>query len=262
VGSNCDISGTYTFDDALLCRDVNSTEEAGACPAGDVAATARVQYAIHIKETNLCAPEALDATKELTTTLTAYAEKELVTAADTFQTGDGIFWKFSLTNPQGTIDKIEFNQIRIENMDGGDADVLLEQTNYTAVGVAVSLDTTGVETITPAGQTVSLSFSYKLWRSALVNTVGTLTGDGVDADVAIRTVVVVDIWYHGNQKRSVDFEVTQASQAHSIRVINNGNEEPSQQIGQQLSNLLNSSASSSFVGSFALFVLSMAYLLM
>jgi len=196
VGENCDISGVYTFQDDLMCRDSGSADDVIACP--DFATP--VQFTMQIKETDLCNADVVSATEQLTTSLIPYSAnygKE----ATIFKTGDTVYWKLTVNNPQATISKIEFEQIMIDNgvTDASVADVLYNSGAVTGKGTAALLQVAPVETIVPAGHDATLTFQYGYYQSALPNTVGSVTGG---SDLSLRTTVVINIWYHGNQKRT------------------------------------------------------------
>jgi hypothetical protein len=257
TGSNCDISGTYTFQDALWCRDVNSSISYDDC----LASTQPVTYNLRIKKTDLCAPaQALDATQDLTAVLSSYVDPARQSAADTFQTGDIIYWDLVITNPQASIDEIEFYQIALDI--GGPSDVLLDASNFTEVGVATQLTISEITSVVFAGDSATLTFSYQYLRPALPNTVGTLDTDNLSVNV--RTTVIVDIWYHGNQKRTIELSgaPTQASQYKNVRVIENETTETTEPDTEAEEQLASDNSASSMAASVILVVIALICQLM
>lgn len=253
VGDNCDIAGVYTFRDTLYCRDVSSTDVAALCDVH----TDPVEFTIRVKSTDLCDSEALDASKDMKTSLDAFFDQEFATRTSEFQTGDMIFWKLTIVNPQSSIDKVELNSVSLAS--SGPADVLLEEKEVTAVGVAVGFNYTNALQVVYSGDKVEVTFSHRYLRSALINTINVLS-NGVSS-VDVETTVVIDIYYHGNQKRAtmdISSAPTQSTQSRSIRVVENyDNNGAEMQEGAS-----SMSGSSSLVSSVALVSLVSAYLLM
>jgi len=217
VGENCDISGIYTLSSNLFCRDVNSTEQGTACPESETPA----QYSIRVKETDLCAPEAVSATSQLTLSLTPYSDQNLLKTTDKYQTGDSVYWKVEVVNPQATIDTIEFERISIgpNTDDESSVDILYDASAITSSGSSSGLSVTNLEQKVAPGQKAELYFNYYLIRSALPNTIGLLTGGGVAME--LRTTVVLNFWFHGNQKRAtMELPSYTVAQYHTVQVVN------------------------------------------
>lgn len=247
VNSNgiCDVGGVYTFSSSLLCRDVNSTEEATNCPMW----ATPVQFSMKIAKTDLCAPKELDATEKLTAELIPYFDAEHTEPSDTYQTGDMIYWKVVVNNPQGTIDLIEFEDIEMKLIgategDSSSIDIMFHTGMTTQQGLAAELKTKDVKSAVAPGEPAILYMNHRVLRNALSNTVGKLSGNDQSA-VELRTYVTLNLHYHGNDKRSQRAPLTVAAQRH-ITVIpysqDNGDKSVTSEYG---ANELDQSAASS-----------------
>jgi hypothetical protein len=225
VAANCDVSGLYTFQDTLDCRDVNSTSDLVACPAW----ATPVQFSIRIMNTDLCAPAVLDATQFLQAELTAYFDAEHENEAETYQTGDAVYWVVTVKDPQGTIDRIELAQLEVDLVSSTDStvsegvDVLFSNDLLTTAGNATQFAFANVEAQVSVGHTARLYISFRWLRSGLPNTVGQLSApaDGEPVlQVDLRTSLTLNFFYHGNQKRATMNTPNTLTVHHDIHVTN------------------------------------------
>jgi len=225
VAANCDISGLYTFQDTLLCRDVNSTGGNTACPEW----ATPVQFTITIKNTDLCAPKVLDATQFLEADLKAYFDEEHENEADTYQTGDEVFWVVTVKDPQGTIDRVELVELEVNLLSPEDGvtsigvDVLYSNDLFTSNGNETGFWFRNVENQIGAGERAHLNIAYRWLRSGLPNTVGQLSAPAAGEPVLqvdLRTSVTLAFFYHGNQKRTTMTMPNTLTAHHDIHVTN------------------------------------------
>lgn len=218
----CDIAGKYTFTDDLLCRDV-SGGSATTCPG---AAVAPVDFDINVKATNLCAPEALDATATSSYVLSPFFAEEDTTETWQYQTGDWIYWDLSVTDPLVSIESIHFQDISVTLNVGGvgvSTDVLLSNSGLTAKGSGVALNISKeIEYTVAPGHAAVLKFKYQLLRSILsaaLSSLGSVSGGSAVTTVQITTSVTVNVQYHGNQHTREIEEVEEITAAKSKSTI-------------------------------------------
>jgi len=220
----CNIMGQYSFSDTLLCRDGNSTD-AQTCVGGT---PSPVTFSLNVRATDLCAPEVLDTSAANTYTLTPFFAPQDTDPTFSYQTGDMIYWQLTVVDPLVTIDSVTFSSVLmyVSSTEGSaQNDLLYSGSTTTVKGSNVGLTLVESNTVVPPGQPAVLTFSYQLLRSALDQTIAQLSASAGDAglSVEVTTAVTVNIFYHGNQKRSVTTHVneksTTASQSRTVQLI-------------------------------------------
>jgi hypothetical protein len=209
----CNIQGVYTFQDTLICRD-NAT--ASPCPKNPPP----VQFSLSIRQTDLCAADAIDTSAENKYTLTPFFGPSDSSPTFSYQTGDMIYWQVTVVDPLATLDRVTFANIMIYVTSGDgtlQTDVLFDNEALTSTGTSALL--TIKESLTPVapGQAAALTFQYKLLRSVLEQTVAQLTSD--NNVVEVTTSVTVNLLYHGNQKRTFTEKSTTATQARTVQLM-------------------------------------------
>jgi hypothetical protein len=209
VDQVCNLKGFLEFATGnLLCRDFANTI---VCPQDP-----NTNFTISIGQTDLCdnGPEA-DASAGLTNTLESYFDEEYSAPQNIFQTGDMIFFKVIVKDPVATIDEITFNEVLVRsNVDINKQDTLYKVSHpkdlftdpntvkLTAVLFNITKEIRQPTDIISPGSEAVLLFSFKLYRSLQALT--TLSSADPEAQAQQLTVEVsLDLWYHGNQKKSI-----------------------------------------------------------
>jgi hypothetical protein len=209
VGQVCNLKGFLEFTTGnLLCRDFANTI---VCPQDP-----NTNFTISIGQTDLCdnGTEA-DASAGLTNTLESYFDEGYSVPQNIFQTGDMIFFKVIVKDPEATIDEITFNQVLLRNNVPPYHDDLLYKVEtpkdlytdtsthkLTAVLFNITQEIRQPTDIISPGSEAVLQFSFKLSRSLVA--LNTLSSADPEAQAQQLTVeVLIDLWYHGNQKKSI-----------------------------------------------------------
>lgn len=201
------LKGSYNFVSGLVCRDNTTQGVAGGCPAG----TPTLPLSITVHTTQLCDSTPVDTSSGNSFSLTPYSDAARQISAVQFQTGDKVYWAFDIANPLVSIKAVTINTILMSHSETGTPDILYsaDAGGVTAIGSAVNLEIQGIAGAVIAGSHGTLTFNYDLFRSQLPNTVGALTSNNLEVQVA--TSIVVDIEYYGNTKRSVTMELAERS---------------------------------------------------
>eukprot|EP01112_Ceratiomyxa_fruticulosa_P009090 TRINITY_DN2372_c0_g1_i10.p1 TRINITY_DN2372_c0_g1~~TRINITY_DN2372_c0_g1_i10.p1 ORF type:complete len:661 (-),score=140.97 TRINITY_DN2372_c0_g1_i10:297-2279(-) len=206
--SSCipNIQGTFAFEDDVLCRDVS-----GAPSACVDSLTA--PFHILVGKTDLCDPTTgLDASQGTTFTLTPYSVSDLALPQVVFETGDTVYFAFTVTDPLGSIDRVEFNRVTLVNEDSSD---LLFNSGITPQGTSVDfqvISEVNPSTPIPPGTPAVLSFSYKILRGVLTTVADLTTSNSVKT---LSTAVTVDVYYHGNQRETRTIHMAPGSDTYT-----------------------------------------------
>jgi hypothetical protein len=202
----CNLNGYVLFNTHnLLCRDLD-TEHPDWCP-GFPSST----FQLNIATTDLCddAP-AVDTSVGIVSLLTTYADPLFQLEQTVFQTGDWIFLQASLTDPKTSIDSITINNVKVISSDLSVSDTLyyvdtpaapVSDSSYlNGVLFNVTTEIRQPGPILIAGMTGTIDFQFRLYRNVLKALFG-LDAEDTSAELIIE--VTLDIFYHGNQKRTV-----------------------------------------------------------
>eukprot|EP01112_Ceratiomyxa_fruticulosa_P010054 TRINITY_DN2640_c0_g2_i1.p1 TRINITY_DN2640_c0_g2~~TRINITY_DN2640_c0_g2_i1.p1 ORF type:complete len:1878 (-),score=367.54 TRINITY_DN2640_c0_g2_i1:103-5736(-) len=201
-GSDCvgNIAGTFPITDALLCRDVLGSAD-GPCSSPLTA-----PFSLISGHTDLCNTEAVDASAGHDIELLAYGDSSFNgdSVQQAFKTGDTIYFGVSIVNPLATIDSVAFENIFIAH--GDDFQDIYDTTNLVDGGPIqnqnINFRFSELTSQLAPGNTGLLTFSFNLFRDQITP----LANIGTDSDslaYEIEVVVVLDIYYHGNSKRSL-----------------------------------------------------------
>eukprot|EP01112_Ceratiomyxa_fruticulosa_P008105 TRINITY_DN20_c0_g1_i10.p1 TRINITY_DN20_c0_g1~~TRINITY_DN20_c0_g1_i10.p1 ORF type:complete len:703 (+),score=130.67 TRINITY_DN20_c0_g1_i10:257-2365(+) len=266
------LEGSFPFSVELLCRD--GADGLIACPMPPTT----LNFQLNSGYTDLCIDPtmATDASQGSELSITGFTDSAFTQQTDSFQSADFAYFRLSIVNPLASIDSISFNQIALTGANG--ADVIFSKDSSVTPADGVSFTKNEVSSIVRAGTPAALTFSFQLLRDKLVNTIGfidILDPNGLQQPFTVETVI--DIYYHGNQKRSVTAtaslfgeevvahaersrNVKSASSVSTISITVNAS--PKDVVQQDMDSLLpnESSASMSLVSFFLLAVLSLAYL--
>lgn len=205
----CNLKGAVSFNTGnLLCRDYDSVI---LCPQDP-----NTNFTINIGKTDLCDSDAkeTDASAGLTNILDSYFDAEHQIPQNVFQTGDIIYFRVIVKDPVSTIDEITFNEVNVFKADLSDSDLLYKVQNPkdtyddvdTIKATSVLFNITH-EVRQPEHALVSpntegvLAFSFKLSRN--LQTLSTLSAATNDGAQQLTVSVTIDLFYHGNQKRTI-----------------------------------------------------------
>jgi hypothetical protein len=205
----CDLKGGVTFNTGnLLCRDYDSVI---GCPQNP-----NVNFTINIGKTDLCDKDAknADASAGLSNVLETYFDAEHEVAQNVFQTGDMIYFRVVVSDPVATIDEITFNTVTVTKPDMTGLDTLYQVQNpkdsysdsttikMSSVGFNVTQEVRQPEhgLVSPNSEAV-LAFQFKLSRS--LQALQSLSSSVNDGAQQLTVSVVIDLFYHGNQKRTI-----------------------------------------------------------
>jgi exosome complex RNA-binding protein Csl4 len=204
----CNLAGkvevnTYT----LFCRDYQPIQACAGAP--------ETNFTIVIGTTDLCehSSEEADASKGLTYSMETFLDAEMTTPQNVFQTGDFVYAKVIVSDPQATIDTVTFNFVTVKSADPAssvhtDVYALPAHGSYASIkadGDAVGFNVTQ-EFTTPylaPGNTAELQFRFRLDRDDLDVIQHLSSADPSDMTQQVTIEAILDINYHGNQKRSI-----------------------------------------------------------
>jgi len=219
--------------DNVLCRDVDpktvSDDQVGAfCnfTAGPNSPPPAL-LSVTIGKTALCPEKAIDASAQLSIKLQSYFDRHFEEPQDVFQTGDMIYFRVDIENPQATIDEVTFNAITINSQDISPDDLYFVDEIRGNASWIQNIDFEVIEQITrplSTNERGHLSFGFRLLRQSL-NTVYTLLSANAGASGSLTVTVTIDILYHGNQRRSLQFSRSVSgdllTESHVITVTDN-----------------------------------------
>lgn len=205
----CNLKGSVTFNTGhLLCRDFDSVI---GCPGNP-----NTNFSINIGKTDLCDKDAkeADASAGLSHVLESYFDSEHQIPQNVFQTGDLIFFRVVVKDPVSTIDEITFNGITVTKADLTSPDTLYQVQNpkdtfdnvntvkLTSVGFNVTQEVRQPEhdLVSPNTEAV-LAFQFKLSRA--LQSLSALSSTVNDGAQQLTVSVTIDLFYHGNQKRTI-----------------------------------------------------------
>jgi hypothetical protein len=219
----CNLFGTVSFStQQLLCRDLPPS--GGVAPLCPGTPTPQTNFTINIGTTDLCddAPD-VDASAGLSYVLEPFYDPDWNVPQNVFQTGDMIFFEVIVNDPVGTIDQVTFNTIQLNGPATKKRDPPSDTLYYTATAGDIGSSFANVDFnitrekrsddshVTPPGRDVILAFQFRLNREYLT----TVYGLSPDNSKLITVEVIIDIWYHGNQRRTVVLAGAQPATTHS-----------------------------------------------
>jgi len=191
----------------LICRDYTSEMACSGSPS--------TNFTIAIGKTDLCDENGkeVEASAGLSTGIETFYDSDRTVPQSIFQTGDMVYFKLSVKNPSSTIDQITFNQIRVYTS----ADSTVEDPLYHVINpgdLPSAADVFNLDAqfnITQEYRDLSylepnaegdLNFNFRLLRNHLnvVNTLSSVSADSMTQQLTVE--VIIDILYHGNQKRT------------------------------------------------------------
>jgi hypothetical protein len=203
----CNIKGKFEFNTApLICRDYTNTDACSGSPS--------TNFTIIVGPTDLCDAHSkdIDASAGLSTGIETYYDADLTVPQSIFQTGDMVYFKLSVVDPSSTIDQITFNTIRVYTT----ADSSIEDALYATlapgddVAQATTFNLDAQFNITQEfrspflrpGDEGDLNFNFRLLRKHLqvISALSTVSSDAMTQQITVEAVI--DILYHGNQKRT------------------------------------------------------------
>jgi len=167
----------------------------------------------------------VDGSAGLTTALLPYYDPAFTVPQNIFQTGDMVYFQLIVNDPTSTIDAITFNEILLNNAVLSVTDNLYEVTNpgdlpsvaavLTAAEVNVTQEIRQPAPFVAPGQNGVLTFQFRLLRNHLnvINSLSSVNPDDLTEQLTVQATI--DIWYHGNQKRTVVAAGSLPSVTHS-----------------------------------------------
>jgi len=230
TAGECNIQGTFSMQDNVLCRDVDpNTVQDGKYGTycnftGGPVSPPTTLLSVSIGKTSLCPGDDTDASGHLAYELQSYFDVELQEQQEVFQTGDMAYFVFEITSPQASIDSITFHQINVRAGSGAGAtvdsifQVAEPRGNASIIPTIDFVILREVHEILPPGEHGRLAFGFRLLRQFLTSVLLALTPDGETDTLTVE--VTVDILYHGNQRRtqkiSTLYDVSDATISESI----------------------------------------------
>jgi len=203
----CNLKGKLEFTTfPLICRDYSAV---GACQGAP-----QTNFTIAVGSTDLCDQNSkdTDASLGLSTGIETYYDADLQIPQSIFQTGDMVYFKLMVKDPSSTIDQITFNQIRVyTTADSGVEDMLYKVVNpgdWPSQAATFKVDTQFNITqefrepfLVPNAEG-DLHFNFRLLRNHLivVEDLSTISSDAMTQQLTVEAII--DILYHGNQKRT------------------------------------------------------------
>jgi hypothetical protein len=187
--TGCNLGGNYVFNITLLCRSeaCGATYKAGS-------------YSVLIYNTDVCGVGGVDVGLA-NGQLIPFSDSAGNTPASAFVPNDEVYFAFTLSSDQVTIDGITIRKIAAST--GSVEDVFYD---LDAVGTNTGLQTKGIAaglTVTPALTPAAPGVQATLWFH--LKLVDSISSFRVLPDTAatVTMTIVVDLQYHGVGKRSV-----------------------------------------------------------
>lgn len=221
VAATCNLQGLIEFTTGdLMCRD---EETVFLCPGFPT-----TNFTISIGATDLCdGDHDVDASAGLTHVLEPFYDSAYTVPQNTFQTGDMVYFKLIVNDPTSTIDAITFNQIDLSDdllvhtdnlykvVTPGDLPTALTTTVLSAAQVNVTSEIRQPTAFVAPGNDAVITFQFRLLRNHL-QTIGALsTANPNDMTKQLTVSATIDLWYHGNQKRTIVASGSLPSVSHS-----------------------------------------------